>query len=126
MKLLAVIFVLLTISQVQPFPKVADDNKFQIDLVSRIDDKPVEQALYNYVKFLEEINRNPTPVQPPISLNEIVEDQSTFLCSTDDCTCNTTLLKVHGFIKNDNGVPTENCTIHNVPYCEGVCSSTYR
>jgi len=129
MKLLTVIFVVVATNQVRAFTKTAADNGIQIELVSRIDDKPVEQALYEYAKFLEEINRKPTAVQSsinPAASDEMGKDQSTALCPTPNCTCNTTFLKVHGFIRSDDGVPTDNCTIHNVPYCEGVCSSTYR
>ena len=68
------------------------------------------------------------PIRPPISTgdNEMAEDQTTALCPTPNCTCNVSLLVTHGFIRDTNGRPTDNCTIHNVPYCDGVCFSSYR
>ena len=67
-------------------------------------------------------------MRPPIrpSDNEIAEDQTTALCPTSNCSCNVSLLIAYGFIRDRNGRPTDNCTVYNVPYCDGVCSSSYR
>lgn len=131
MKLLATVFVVLAMSQVEAtFPEVADDDGMQINFVTRLDNRPAEQALYNYAKFLQAINQGPGAKNPPPSNpttdNKMAEEQNTKLCPFTNCTCDIELIKVHGFIKDENGNPTDNCTIHNVPYCRGVCSSTYR
>lgn len=121
--MLATIFVVgLAISQVQAFPQVPDRDGFQIDSVSRMDNTPVEELLFDYIKLLEEMNHNDAPP----STNEIAEDQTNALCPTANCSCNITLLILHGVIRDADGNPTDNCTIYNVPYCEGVCSSSYR
>ena len=73
--------------------------------------------------------RNNEMARPPVSPpgdNEMAEDQTTALCPTLNCTCNVSLLIAHGFIRDRNSRPTDNCTVYNVPYCEGVCSSSYR
>lgn len=126
--ILAAACVVLAINKTQAFPQVADEDGIHIDFVRRVDDKPVEEVLLNYAKLLLEIKPK-SPVSP-VSLAsphiEMAEDQSTALCPTANCTCNITLLVLHGFIRDSNGNPTDNCTIYNVPYCEGVCYSSYR
>ena len=66
------------------------------------------------------------PIRPPTGDNEMAEDQTTALCPTRNCSCNVSLLIAHGFIRDRNGRPTDNCTVYNVPYCDGVCPSSYR
>ena len=60
---------------------------------------------------------------PPGVDSNMAEDQTTALYPTPNCTCNVSMLVSHGFIGDTNGNPIDNC---NVPYCEGVCSSSYR
>ena len=128
--LIATIFVVLTINQIQAFPELADKDGIHIDIEKREDSTPAHQALLNYAKLLAEISDFPSQVGPamnsPATNKEIAEDQTTPLCPTPNCTCNVTLLTAHGFIRDSDGRPTDNCTVYNVPYCEGVCSSSYR
>lgn len=123
--ILAGVLVILAISQVQAFPQVAEGG-VQIDFVGTVDNAPIQEVTYSYAKFLEAISRRPAPMRHLHSNFEMAEDQTTSVCPTANCSCNITLLILQGHIRDSNGRPTDNCTIYNVPYCEGVCSSYYR
>ena len=127
--ILAAIFIVLATSQVRAYayPQLVDDDGFQIDF-ERTEDKPVEEVLFNYARLLLERQRKPRPPPgPPLSsYNGMAEDQTNAQCPTLDCNCNITMQLLRGFIRDENGNPTQNCTIFNVPYCEGVCESSYR
>lgn len=125
---LAILAAILAICQVQAYayPQFVDDDGFQVDF-ERTEDTPVEEVLFNYVELLLERQRKPRPPpRHPIPINGMAEDQTNAQCPTLDCECNITMQMLQGFIRDENGNPIQNCTIFNVPYCQGVCDSSYR
>lgn len=116
------VFIVLAVSQVwaYAFPQLADD-EIQLDFERVVDNNPVEEIMFNYAKLLLEIQH-----KPKLPGNGMAEDQSNARCPTLDCECNKTMQVLQGYTKDENGNPIQNCTIFNVPYCQGVCESSFR
>ena len=137
----AAIFVVgLAINQVWASPYVTDGSR--IGSVSR-KDIPEEEGLYYYAKLLAGMNHNAPPGvnhnapsginhnalpgvnhNASLSTNEMAEDQTNALCSKDDCICG---IKFKPFLVTlyRRKTATHICKILSVPYCVGVCTSTY-
>ena len=138
----AAIFVVgVAINQVWASPYVNDGNR--IGSVSRKDNIPEEEVLYYYAKLLAGMNQNAPPGvnhntpsemshnappgvnhNAPLSTNEMAEDQTNALCSEDDCICDIKHKLVYVTLYSGS-TATHTCKIMSVPYCKGVCTSTY-
>lgn len=134
MKFLAVVFVALAMRQSLGLPTVdgntaeiqfSEDNGVyppvengqKIEFLQDNEAKSLEEALFAYTEVVEGKKKIHT------STNEIANDQTNALCN-DEPYCDCTTLKYASYQgTNSQG---EQCTIFNVPHCEGVCAATFK
>ena len=148
MKLLAVVFVALVVSQTLAFPtngngaeidfskdsnvhlaNDATNQEQKVKFLQQNEAEDVEETLYAYAEFLKGLKQKssaqPEQIkdQQPDATSDVAYDQTTALCPFEP-TCDCGSLKYGPFIFiSDNN---DNCTAFSVPYCEGACQQTHR
>ena len=105
-------------------PGDAPPGKQNIEFLQENKAKYLEEALYMYTQLLKGMNHgqsNPINKQSDQTI-DVAYDQTSALCPDVTCDCDKLkYMAVYG--TNSNG---DSCTIHQYPYCKGVCTSRYR
>lgn len=153
MKLLATVFVVLAVCQTEALPTTGDNRieiEFSEDTIPRFSPSqnlklPHYPSSYDGIKEEADDNRIDTThhssklnvilAQYPDAqyngmieemaddIEEVADDQTNAYCNDPQyCDCS---LK-YGSYEGTNTNTGEECTVYAVPYCEGVCSSSYR
>ena len=141
-KLMAVVFVVLAICQIQALPtngngveiEFSEDSNIgppqfappqvtnreqKIEFLQDNEAQNLEEALFTYTQLL----MNEKPGIQPFQEDNLADEQSTALCSERACDCS--IVKIGDFqgIRRDTGEP---CLFAAVPHCEGVCAGIHR
>ena len=143
MKLLTVVLVVLAISQTLAFPTNDDGGEIDLSEDKSVyhlhrrrrmefsqdnDAKSMEKSLDSYAALLKELyQKSITMTQPNEqagATSDVAYDQtSTSSCNEETCDCSQ--LK-YTTLNHTNPQNEDLCTIFTIPYCQGVCTSSYR
>ena len=143
MKLLTVVLVVLALSQTLAFP--TNDNGGEIDFsedssvyslhrqqrmefLQDSDAMSLQESLDTYAELLKELHQKSIAMTQPSeqagATSDVAYDQTaTSSCNEETCDCSQ--LK-YGIFNQTNPQNGDLCNIYTVPYCQGVCTSSYR
>ena len=140
MKLLAAVLVVLAISQTLAFPTNDNGGEIGFSEDSNVhrqqrmvflqgnDAESLEQSLDTYAELLKELNQKSIPRMRPNEQATVTSDvayDQTANSSCNDITydCSQVKYNTMNHTHPENGDP---CTVFTVPYCQGVCTSSYK